>query len=267
MKMQLADIPVAILCGGSGTRLREQTEFIPKPMIPIGGRPMLIHIMKWYAKFGFNNFVLALGYKQEIFKQYFLNYNAINNDIMVATGKEAYWEMKECCICGNSSDNWNVTLSDTGEHTLKGGRLKRIQKFLQTDIFMMTYGDGIGDIPLDKLVDFHLAQNKLVTITGVAHPSRFGVLELDGNCAACYTEKPSASNQYINGGFMVFDQRIFNYLSDDCDLETDVFTRLAEIGEIAVFRHTGQWMCMDTPLDMGRLQETWAKGEAKWQVK
>jgi glucose-1-phosphate cytidylyltransferase len=258
-------LPVVILCGGEGTRLREETEFRPKPMINIGGRPMLVHIMKWYAKFGLNQFILALGYKQEMIKNYFSHYDDINYDLTVHIGS---YRGDDGRICSHRLiDNWDVTLADTGLHTLKGGRLKRIQKYIKSDTFFLTYGDGIGDIDIEALLAFHRSHGKVATVTGVVSPPRFGELTRDGSLVKGYLEKPYNPENLINGGFFVFEKEIFGYLSEDedCDLEFGPLQLLAANEHLHVYEHRGQWACMDTAKDVGALQKLWA-GEAKWRV-
>lgn len=251
---------VVILCGGTGTRLKEQTEFLPKPLIPIGPYPMCVHIMKWYAKFGFNDFILALGYKQEAFKQYFYHYDIINHDVLFRTG-----------ITGTTGyegtvDKWSVILSDTGLNTLKGGRLKRVEKYIQGNVFMVTYGDGIGDVDLNSLLAFHLSHGKIVTITGVHPVPRFGELCHEGGRVLAYKEKQHGDGCLTNGGFMVMSRKIFDYLTPDCDLEYGVFELLAAKGDMMVLEHSGQWRCLDTLNDMTELQRMWDEGKAKWRV-
>jgi glucose-1-phosphate cytidylyltransferase len=258
-------LPVVILCGGEGTRLREETEFKPKPMIQIGGRPMLVHIMKWYAKFGLNRFVLALGYKQEMIKDYFSRYNEINNDLIVNTG---VYKGRVPQLCQTTSDNWVVVMSNTGEHTLKGGRLKRLEKYIDSDTFFLTYGDGIGDIDIEALLKFHRSHGKIATVTGVISPPRFGELTRDGSLVKEYLEKPYNPESLINGGFFVFEKEIFGYLSEDedCDLEFGPLQMLAAIEHLHVYEHRGQWECLDTSKDLGSIQKTWNSGQAKWAM-
>lgn len=258
-------LPVVILCGGEGTRLREETEFKPKPMIQIGGRPMLVHIMKWYAKFGLNQFILALGYKQEMIKDYFMRYNEINNDLVVYTGNYKGVPMR---FATKELDNWKVTLANTGEHTLKGGRLKRIQKYINTDTFFLTYGDAVGDVNIDALLKFHRSHGMIATVTGVVSPPRFGELTRDGSLVKEYLEKPYNPENLINGGFFVFNREIFDLLTEDenCDLEYGALQKLAADKQLHVYTHHGQWACMDTAKDVGALQKLWANNEAKWRV-
>jgi len=247
------------MCGGSGTRLREQTEFLPKPMIPIGGKPMLVHIMKWYAKFGFNKFVLALGYKQEMIKDYFLHYDEIANDVTVDIGRYRGKQYQSHC------DNWTVTMSDTGENTLKGGRLKRIEKYIDSDTFMCTYGDGISNVNIRNLLNFHQLHGRLATMTGINHPPRFGEIVHAGILVESFSEKKK-SDCLINGGFFVFDRKVLNYVDDNNDLETFALPVLAEHKNLMVYQHTDYWGCMDTMSDLGKLQNIWESGKAPWRV-
>lgn len=257
----MKSIPVAILCGGSGTRLREQTEFLPKPMIPIGPYPMVVHIMKWYAKFGFRKFILALGYKQEIFKQYFANYNYINNDIQVNT---KYGEISRpvCCV-----DDWDVTLVDTGLDTLKGGRLKRVAKYINSSTFMLTYGDGIGNVDLDALLtSYYKNPETLVTVTGVKPTPRFGeIIHGDDNMVTSFSEKPD-NRCLVNGGFFVMNEQVLDHLTPDCDLEVGLLERVADSGRMQVYIHDGYWGCMDSMNDVMTLEKIWKEGKAPWKV-
>ena len=253
------NIPVVILCGGSGTRLREQTEFLPKPMIPIGGKPMLVHIMKWYAKFGFCRFILALGYKQEVIKNYFVHYDDINSDITICTGNYRGEFHRE------PSDNWQITMVDTGENTLKGGRLKRIEKYIESDTFMCTYGDGISNVNISNLLNFHQLHGRLATMTGVSHPPRFGEIVHAGILVKSFSEKKK-SNCLINGGFFVFDRSILAMVDGLHDLETYALPKLAEMKSLMVYQHTDYWGCMDTMSDLGKLQNIWESGKAPWRV-
>lgn len=249
---------VVILAGGSGTRLREMTEFVPKPLIPIGGKPMIWHIMKLFAHYDHNRFVVALGYKQELFKQYFLQFDIINNDVFFADG---IYQVQ------GALSGWDIILSDTGSETLKGGRLKRIEKYVSTDPFFMTYGDGIGNIDLEALLSFHFAHGKMVTVTGVHPAPRFGeILHKDGRVID-YREK-FQDGTLVNGGFYVLRKEIFNLLAPDemCDFEAGLLEMLAQRGEMMVYEHNGFWGCMDTLYEMNQLDELWRKGKAPWKI-
>jgi glucose-1-phosphate cytidylyltransferase len=259
----MEQLPVIILCGGEGTRLREETEFKPKPMIQIGGRPMLVHIMKWYAKFGLNQFILALGYKQEMIKDYFMRYNEINNDLVIDTGT---YKGHVTELCPQAKDNWRVTMADTGLHTLKGGRLKRIQKYIKSDTFFLTYSDGVGNVNIEALLEFHRSHGKTVTVTGVISPPRFGEIIYHKDTVKLFSEKSESDSRLINGGFFVFNKQIFDYVDDDHDLETSALEVLAKKEELMVYKHDGFWGCMDNMSDFGKLQNIWKDGNAPWKV-
>ena len=253
-----------ILCGGEGTRLREETEFRPKPMVEIGGRPILWHIMKHYASYGLKDFVLCLGYRSEIIKEYFYNYEVLNNDFTVELGEERHVKVH------NSHDEagWCVTLVETGDAAMTGARVKRVEKYIDSDIFMLTYGDGLADVNLDELNDFHMRHGRLATITGVATPSRFGSLVIEGKQVIRFAEKPTLEDDFVNGGFMVFGKEFFQYLDEDdhCVLERDPLERLVAEGQVMVFMHTGFWQCMDTYRDYRLLNRMWNSGDARWKT-
>lgn len=253
---------VVILAGGLGTRLSERSVDIPKPMVPIGGRPILWHIMKIYAHYGFRDFVLCLGYKGEQIADYFLHYQARTRDCTVelSDGNVTYH--------GDSREDWTVTLADTGVHTLKGARLKRIESYLADDTNLLTYGDGVADVDIPALIAHHKAMGKAVTLTGVHPPARFGALTTSGDIITAYEERGQASQGLINGGFMVFEKELLSQLTakEDCDLEYGAFDRLAAAGRMAVYRHPGQWACMDHERDVAHLAELWRTGRAFWKV-
>lgn len=256
---------VVIFCGGLGTRLREETEFRPKPMVNIGPRPILWHIMKIFATQGHTDFVLALGYKGEMIKDYFLNYEAMNNDVTLELGRPGNTCLHSC----HEETGWKITLAGTGEKTLKGARLKRVEKYVQGDLFFLTYGDGVADVNMEELLAFHKSHGRIATITGVSPAARFGELKLDGDRVVKFQEKPQdGEGSLINGGFMVLDRRIFDYLSgeDDCDLENGPLERLAAEGQLMVHRHSGFWSCMDTLRDMDYLNRLWDEGRAGWKI-
>jgi glucose-1-phosphate cytidylyltransferase len=260
----MKDIPVVILAGGFGTRLREQTEFIPKPMVPIGTRPILWHIMKIYSYYGYKRFIICLGYKGEIIKEYFLHCRIRNSDFTINLSSH-----KEPRIHNlPDEDNWEVTLSDTGLKAMTGARIKKIEKYMDTDYFLLTYGDGVANIDIRKLVEFHVSHGKLATITGVNPPPRFGELIAQGDRVVEFSEKPQAGSGMINGGFFVFSRQVFRYLSeaDQCTLEKEPLERLAKDGELIVYKHTGFWQCMDTLRDMSLLNEYWESRDAPWKV-
>ncbi|MFC1904257.1 glucose-1-phosphate cytidylyltransferase [Chloroflexota bacterium] len=255
---------LVILCGGVGARLKEETEVRPKPMVKIGDKPILWHIMKIYANYGFKDFVLCLGYKGEVIREYFLNYDILNSDFTIKLGQE-----KAIAIHNDSGDNdWSITLADTGSNALKGARLKRIEKYIKEDIFMVTYGDGVGNIDIRKLLDFHNQHGKIATVTGVRPPSRFGELEVKDNKALLFSEKPQAAAGLINGGFFVFNKKVFDYLTDDddCDFEKGPLEKIAAEGELMAYTHDGPWACMDTYRDVEYLNKLWRNNQAFWKV-
>jgi len=258
---------VVILCGGQGTRLREKTEMIPKPMVTIGGRPILWHIMKIYSSFGFNEFVLALGYKSEVIKKYFLNYRAIGSDFFLDLGEDSGIQYHGEDI----TENWKITFADTGEDAMTGSRVAGIGKYIQDDIFLLTYGDGVANIDLDQLVRFHKEHGRIGTVSGVHMPSRFGklVVNTENSLVEKFTEKPleSGTADYINGGFFVFNREFLNYVDRDssCVLEREPLEQLAKDGELAIYRHNGYWQCMDTYRDWLNLERLWLSNEAPWK--
>lgn len=253
---------VVILCGGLGTRLREETEFKPKPMVEIGNHPILWHIMKWYAKFSFTDFVLALGYKGDVIRDYFLKYEIRNCDFTVTLGNRDIEIHNEHTEAG-----WKVTLAETGSHTLTGGRLKRLKPHLRQETFMATYGDGITDLDITKLLDHHQAMGKLATVTAVRPSSRFGELSISDGMAQVFQEKPQINEGWINGGFFVFEPQVLDMIQTKQDtLEQDVLGKLAQDNQLAVYQHTGFWQCMDTHREMEILNEQWRSGKAPWKI-
>ena len=257
---------VIILCGGLGTRLKEETEFRPKPMVWIGTRPILWHIMKIYARYGHTDFILPLGYKGDMIKEYFYHYHLMNQDVSIRLGDHRSVSF----LPGEPLDteDWNITLVDTGETTLKGARLKRVEKYLTGEEVMVTYGDGVADIDLDKLLAFHRSHGKMATVTGISPASQFGELHISGNQVRHFREKPSASDHYVSGGFYVFNRGFFNRLTTDasCDLEVGSLEKLASEGELMVYKHPGKWACMDTIRDVEYLNRLWDNNEAFWRV-
>jgi glucose-1-phosphate cytidylyltransferase len=263
--MMDSKVTVVILCGGLGARLREETEFRPKPMVKIGNQPILWHIMKLYSYFGFHRFVLCLGYKGDMIKEYFYNYELMNNDVTITLGSNKKFKIHgfhdEC--------GWEVTLSHTGDNAFKGARLKRVEKYVDTELFMVTYGDGIANVNLHQLLQFHRAHGKLATLTGVRPKFlRFGELDIREEQVIRFTEKPRYSGNYINGGFYVFNRAIFDYLEDrdECDLETDTLEKISEQGELMVYKHDDFWACMDTIRDVDYLNELWNTHHAEWKI-
>jgi glucose-1-phosphate cytidylyltransferase len=258
------NMQVVILCGGIGTRLREETEFRPKPMVDIGERPILWHIMKIYAHYGYHDFVLALGYKGEMIKNYFCHYELMHNDVTIELGKT-----EEICIHQSHEEaGWRITLANTGVNAFKGARLKKIQKYIKTDTFMVTYGDGVADIDLHALLAFHKSHGKLATITGINPASRFGELKVNGDRIESFSEKPEKGEGLVNGGYFVFEKKIFDYLVEDnsCDLEIGALERIANEGQLMVYRHQGFWACMDTLRDMDYLNKLWDSNKASWKI-
>lgn len=255
---------VVILCGGLGTRLREETEFRPKPMVNIGHHPILWHIMKIYAYYGHKDFILNLGYKGEMIKEYFYHYELMNNDVTLELGHPE----RICIYQSHDEKGWRITLADTGEKTLKGARLKKVEKYIIEDEFMMTYGDGVADVDINELLTFHHSHRKLATVTGINPASRFGELKVKDNKVLAFNEKPQASYGLINGGFFIFNKGIFDYLStnDNCDLEIGALEKVANEGQLMVYKHIGSWACMDTLRDVDYLNGLWNENKAFWKV-
>ena len=254
---------VGILAGGVGSRLSEETILKPKPMVEIGGRPILWHIMKIYASQGFDEFSIALGYKGECIKQYMVDYCSLNRNLMVnlGTGQVIYEG-------DNHPENWTVNLVETGLSTNTGGRIKRLQPYLGAATSMLTWGDGVSDVDLHALLDFHKSHGKLATVTAVRPIARFGLIEMEGDRVARFSEKPQLSEGWINGAFFVIEPGVFDYIEegdDDCHWETGPMVRLAEDGELMAYRHDGFWQCMDTLRDRVRLDQLWDSGEAPWK--
>lgn len=255
------NIPVVILCGGMGTRLREETEYKPKPMVEIGGRPMLWHIMKIYAYYGFRRFILCLGYKGNVIKDYFLNYEAMSNDFTLRLGQDNHLTYQS----NHPEQDFEVTLVDTGLKTMTGGRVKRIEQFIETDTFMVTYGDGLANVDIGALVAFHCHHGKLATLTATRPPSRYGILEMtvDGQIER-FREK--VQTEWINGGFLVFNRRVFDYLDPDCILEREPMERLADDEQLMAFKHEGFWIGMDTYREYEMLNQMWDVDKAEWKI-
>ncbi|MGA2253780.1 MAG: glucose-1-phosphate cytidylyltransferase [Thermoguttaceae bacterium] len=256
---------VVILCGGLGTRLREETEFRPKPMVEVGGRPILWHIMKTYAHNGFQEFVLCLGYRGNVIREYFLNYEAMNNDFTISLGAGG---RKIEYHGAHAEQDFCVTLVNTGTETMTGGRVKRIEPFIDDDLFMVTYGDGLADIDIHALMAFHRAHGKMATVTAVRPFSRFGILELDAeNGVKCFAEKPQVEG-WINAGYFIFHRRFFDYLKsgDGCIMEHEPLARAADDGELVAYRHHGFFFAMDTYREYEALNKLWNSGQAPWKV-
>ena len=250
-----------ILCGGLGTRLSEETDIKPKPMVEIGDRPILWHIMKIYGQYDYNKFVLALGYKGEKIKEYFINYNNLTSDLTV--------NLKNGNVSKSNTinDNWEVQMIDTGIKSMTGGRINRLEKLLRPDDrFMMTYGDGLGDINIRELVSFHKEHGKIATMVAVRPPARFGSMTFSKNQVLEFKEKPQTGEGWINGGFFIFESEIFKYLhGDDTVLEADPLEKLASDGQLMAYKHNGFWQCMDTLRDKIYLNKIFKEGNAPWK--
>ena len=253
---------VVILAGGLGTRLREETEFRPKPMVEIGGQPILWHIMKSYVQYGYTEFVLCLGYKGDVIRDYFFNYEIRNRDVTITLGSRNFEVHNE-----HPEDGWQVTLAETGEKANTGGRLKRIAPYLNGERFMATYGDGVADIDIKGLMAFHQKHGKLGTVTAVHPASRFGELSIENGLVTVFQEKPQVHEGWINGGFFVFQPEVLDLIAGDADsLEQGLLVKLAEMKELAVYQHQGFWQCMDTYREMELLNGLWSSRKAPWAV-
>lgn len=249
---------VIILAGGFGTRLSEYTETIPKPMVNVGGRPILWHIMRSYAHFGHNDFYLALGYKAEVIKEYFLHYRSINADFTIdlSSGVVEPHQIEDI--------DWRVTLINTGLDTMTGGRVKRLRSFIGNEPFMLTYGDGVADIDINALLKFHKSHGKMVTLSAVRPAARFGDLDFDGDRVSSFQEKPQLHEGWINGGYFIIEPEFFDLIDDDSQMfEREPFERAVDAGELMAYKHQGFWHCMDTKRDHELLEKMWAKG-APW---
>tara|TARA_B100000780_G_C21083799_1_gene436542 strand:- start:373 stop:1152 length:780 start_codon:yes stop_codon:yes gene_type:complete len=258
----MKDIKTVILCGGMGTRLAEETSLRPKPMVEIGDRPMLWHIMNLYNTYGYNEFVLALGFKGDFIKNYFLNYHALMSNISIdlSTGKTSF--------SSNDIEDWNVNLVDTGQNTLTGGRLLRLKDLLKNeDHFMVTYGDGLSNVNIEKLVNFHISHGKIATVTAVRPPARFGGMKISSSIVESFEEKPQSGEASINGGFFVFSKKIFDYLEDDRTiLESFPMERLVNDSQLMAYEHNGFWQCMDTVRDRDYLRDLYNNGSPPWTI-
>jgi glucose-1-phosphate cytidylyltransferase len=254
---------VVVLCGGLGTRLREETEFRPKPMVEVGGRPILWHIMKLYAHYGFSDFILCLGYRGNMIKEYFLNYEAMNNDFTINLGTQSQIKFE----ASHLEQSFRVTLADTGLDAMTGGRIKRIQKYIDTDSFFVTYGDGLADLDIAQLLTFHKSHGKLATVTTVRPISRYGSVEVsEEGLVKRFMEKPR-SEGWISAGFFIFNRGIFDYLGqDDCVLEEKPLENLAVDGQLRAYRHNGFFYAMDTYREYQHLNNLWSSGNAPWRV-
>ncbi len=255
---------VVILCGGMGTRLREETEIKPKPMVEIGGKPILWHIMKFYSHYGFNKFILALGYKGEYIKKYFYDYGYLSSDLTIILDPKIPPKVHSL----SRENHWEITCVDTGLATLKGGRIKRLEGYIKSDTFHLTYGDGLSDVDLTRLIAFHRKSKGIGTVTAVRPPSRFGEILIKGDLVKEFEEKPQLTTGYINGGFFVFTRKLLDYLTPDenCDLEFGALQRLSREGQLSAYRHEGYWQCMDTVRDTQYLNKLWESGNPPWKV-
>ncbi len=253
---------VAILAGGYGTRLSEETDLRPKPMVEIGGKPILWHIMKHYYGYGFNDFVILCGYKSFMIKEYFTNYSLHQSDVVVDSAEH------KVSFSNNQSEKWRVTMIDTGLDTMTGGRIKRAEKYLKDAPFMLTYGDGLSDVNIESLVEFHKSKKGLCTLTAVQPEARFGILQMKENSGVeKFVEKPKGDGSWINGGFFVCEPEILKYLDgDETIFERSPLERLAEQNKLFAYQHSGFWKCMDTLRDKQQLQSLWESGEVPWRV-
>ena len=252
---------VVILAGGLGSRISEESIFKPKPMIEIGGKPILWHIMKIYSSYGFNDFVICCGYKGYVIKEYFSNYLLHMSDVTFDI------KNNKMEIHHNASEPWSVTLVETGENTMTGGRIKKIQKYVAGEEFCLTYGDGVSNVDISKLVDFHKSHGKLATVTAALPPGRFGALNMKGDKVVSFQEKPAGDGGWINGGFFVLNSKIFDLIDGDATiLEREPLTRLAADDQMRAFFHHGFWQPMDTLRDKNHLEELWTAGKAPWKI-
>lgn len=265
MNQDRSSVPVVILCGGMGTRLREETEFRPKPLVEIGGKPILWHIMKIYASFGFKTFILCLGYKGHMIKEYFINYQLMNSDFTLGLNSP-----RDICFHSqlNTAEDWKISFIETGANSQTGARIKRVEKFIQTDDFLMTYGDGVGNVDLESVWDFHHKHRKIGTVTGVHPFSRWGELSVSGELVTHFSEKPPIYDGLVSGGFFVFRREFLDYLQPDesCVLEREPLSKLAREGQLACYAHPDFWHAMDTYRDFQMLNDMWAKQAAPWKV-
>jgi len=252
---------VVILAGGLGSRLAEETVVVPKPMVTIGGLPILWHILKIYSHWGFNEFYIALGYKGSVIKDYFLHYSQLGSDLKVDLAANKVTRTR------TPGEDWIIHLVDTGENTLTGGRLLRLKEFIGTETFMLTYGDGVSDVNIPAVIDLHRSRNVLGTVTAVRPPARFGGIMFEGDHVTSFAEKRQIDEGWVNGGFMVLEPGVFDYLSGDSDvLEVDLLEKLSQARQLVAYKHEGYWQCMDTLRDRQTLQERWQSGEAQWKI-
>lgn len=257
----MSEMKVVLLAGGFGTRLSEETHLRPKPMVEIGGKPILWHIMKHYSAYGFHDFIICCGYKGYLIKEYFANYFLHMSDVT--------FDMKsnQMAVHQRKVEPWTVTLVDTGMETMTGGRLKRIRQYLNEQPFCMTYGDGLSDVPLDKLTAFHRSHKKKATLTAVQPPGKFGALNIDGSSVTSFREKPLGDNSWVNGGFFILDPSVLDYIeNDNTSWEQEPLITLAQKNELAAYKHEGFWKPMDTLRDHRQLEDLWNSGQAPWKI-
>ena len=252
---------VVILAGGFGTRISEESQFIPKPMVEIGGKPILWHIMKEYSHWGHNEFIICAGYKQHIIKDYFARYIIYNSDVTFNFQGD-----NKVQIHNNFSEPWKVTVIDTGYDTLTGGRIKKIKPYVENETFMLTYGDGVSDVNINELVKFHKQHGKACTLTVTKPESRFGFLDFDGNRVISFREKSTKDVGYINAGYMVLNPDVFDYIEGDCAFEQEPMNKIFQAGEMMAYKHDGFWQCMDTIRDKKKLESFWENGNAPWKI-
>ena len=254
---------VVILCGGLGTRLREETEYRPKPMVSVGNRPILWHIMKTYAAHGHKDFILCLGYKGEVIREFFLNYLAMTSDLTLRLGRNAPVEYHS----SHDEEDWSVTLVETGLKTMTGGRLARVLPHVRDENFLLTYGDGLTDSDINASIAFHQKHGSLATLTAILPENRFGHLGLEGTRVRSFQEKPRSQDEFVNGGYFVLNKRIAAYLAgDECVLEKEPLARLAGEGQLHAYEHRGFWQCMDNYREYEMLNRLWDAGEAPWKI-
>lgn len=253
---------VVILAGGFGTRISEESQFKPKPMIEIGERPILWHIMKTYSHYGFNEFVICLGYKAYVIKEFFADYFLHTSDVTFNLAEN------KMTVHNNTAEPWTVTLIDTGLNTMTGGRVKRVKEYLGDEPFFLTYGDGVSDVNITELLDFHKKCGKIATMTAIQPEGRFGVLDIQDNCINAFREKSQSDTGWINGGFMVLQPEIFDYIKggDEVVFEREPLEALASLGQLSAYKHNGFWQCMDTQRDKQYLEKLWADNTAPWKV-
>ena len=253
---------VVLLAGGYGTRISEESHLRPKPMIEIGGKPILWHIMKEYSYYGFNEFIICCGYMQNVIKQWFADYYLYNSDVTFD-----FTDNNKMTVHNNVAEPWKVTLVDTGLDTMTGGRIKRIQKYVGNETFMMTYGDGVSDINIKELVEFHKSQGKMVTLTAASLEQRFGVLDIsDDNLITSFREKSTDDGSKINAGYMVLEPEVFNYIEgDETVFEKEPMEQIVKMGQLAAYKFDGYWQCMDTKREKEKLEALWESGKAPWK--